>query len=112
MAQAVIKTGGKQYLVSEGGQIKVEKIPLTPGTKVVFDEVLLTSQDGSIIIGTPLITQASVEGEVVAQGRRAKIMGVKMKAKKRQRHLFGHRQTYTEVKINRIVTASVSKSKS
>jgi len=105
MTQAVIKTGGKQYLVSEGDQIKVEKIPLTLGSKIVFDEVLMTNQDGVVVIGTPLLKQAEVEGEIVSQGRQKKIMGVKMKAKKRQRRLWGHRQTYTEVKINRIVAS-------
>jgi large subunit ribosomal protein L21 len=103
-ALAVIKTGGKQYLVAEGGKVKVEKLSLEVGKKVVFDEVLLTSVGDKISIGTPILAKTKVEGKVVSQARHPKVWGVKMKAKKRQRHLFGHKQPYTEVEISKITS--------
>lgn len=104
MKTAVIKTGGKQYLVQEGDIIKIEKLPIKAGNKTTFKEVLLSATDKTAKIGTPLVKGAAVEGKVIAQARHKKIMGVKMKAKKRNRHLFGHKQHYTEVEITSIKT--------
>jgi len=104
MKTAVIKTGGKQYLVQVGDKVKIEKLPFEVGDTATFKEVLLSATDKTAKIGQPLVNGASVEGKVIAQARHKKLMGVKMKAKKRSRHLFGHKQHYTEVEITSIKT--------
>lgn len=104
MAQAVLKTGSKQYLVTEGSKIKVEKLPIEAGKTVTFEEVLLTATDKDTTIGAPFIKGASVSGKVLRHGRAEKVTGVKMKAKKRQKKYFGHKQHFTEVEITKVVT--------
>lgn len=99
---AVITTGGKQYIVSEGTKLKVEKLPTEAGEKIVFDEVLLTANDTTTTVGTPVVAKAAVEAKVVGHGRRDKLFGVKFKAKKRYRRVFGHRQSFTEIEISKI----------
>lgn len=101
MAHAVIKTGGKQYLVSKGDRLKVDRLAEEEGKAIVFSDILLTS-DKETVIGAPLVSGASVKAKVIRHGRHAKVMGVKMKAKKRQRTLFGHKQDFTEVEITDI----------
>ena len=90
--KAVIKTGGKQYLVSEGSVIFVEKLNANEGDKVVFDEVLMLDSK----IGNPYVAKASVEGVVVKQGKQKKIRVFKY------RRTLGHRQPYTKVEIKKI----------
>ncbi|MAF81180.1 50S ribosomal protein L21 [bacterium] len=102
MSHAVIKSGSKQYLVSDKTKIKVEKLPVAEGKTVKFKEVLLTEEKGSVTVGTPLVAGAVVEGTVTKQGRHPKVTGVKMKAKKRNRKLYGHKQAFTEVEITKI----------
>jgi large subunit ribosomal protein L21 len=102
MTHAVIKTGGKQYLVHEGDVIKIEKLLEEAGQEIAFGEVLLVASDKDIQVGTPLLAGVKVKGEIVKHARLAKVTGVKMKAKKRQRKLFGHKQHYTAVKITGI----------
>lgn len=104
MPQAVIKTGGKQYLVNDGDVIRVEKLTEEEGKNVTFKDVLLTTVKNTTTVGTPLVKGAKVEGKVVRHGRRDKVTGVKMKAKKRRKKYFGHKQHYTEVQIQKIVT--------
>jgi len=103
---AVIKTGGKQYKVSEGDVIAVEKLPVKKAKdKVVFDEVLLIS-DGKdkVKVGTPKVAKAKVEATVIEPAAKTKkVTGVKFKAKKRQKKVIGHRQQLTKVKIGKIV---------
>jgi len=101
---AVIKTGGKQYQVSEGSTIKVEKLPEDEKKKVTFHDVLLVSEeDGSSLkLGMPTVSGASVVGSVVTQGRAKKVDVVKYKRKIRYHKRTGHRQAYTEVKIEKI----------
>lgn len=101
--KAVIKTGGKQYLVSEGDVLEIEKIADKSG-KVVFDEVLLvTNEDGKELkIGNPLIKGAKVEAEVMEQGKAAKVIAFKMKRRKNYRRKVGHRQQFTRIKITKI----------
>ena len=101
---AVIKTGGKQYLVEPGDIIKIEKLPWQKSGEYTFDKVLLTSTDKTIKIGTPLVKGAKVEASILKRGLNKKITGVKMKPKKRYRRYFGHRQPYTQVKITGIKT--------
>jgi large subunit ribosomal protein L21 len=74
------------------------------GKKINFDEVLLTATDKTVTLGTPLLKGAKVEAKVVRHGRHDKVWGVKMKPKKRQRRLFGHKQHYTEVEITKVTT--------
>ncbi|NIA11580.1 MAG: 50S ribosomal protein L21 [Nitrospiraceae bacterium] len=100
----VIKTGGKQYLVSPGDKIKVEKLDAEKGKKITFDQVLLTSdEDGKDAqIGQPFLDKASVEGKVLRQFRDKKVTIIKHKAKKRYNLKKGHRQCLTEVEIVRV----------
>jgi len=99
---AVIKTGGKQYKVSEGDTVKIEKLDLEEGAKVTFDEVLFVGDEKGVKVGTPLISGAKVEATVLSQGRHKKVWGIKHKAKKRYKLKFGHKQHFTEVQIGKI----------
>jgi large subunit ribosomal protein L21 len=105
MKKAVITTGGKQYLVHEGQQLKVEKLASKVDEKLSFKTVLLAISDKTTDIGQPGVTKASVEAKVLRHGKLKKITGVKMKAKKRNRHFYGHRQPFTEIEISKIKTA-------
>ena len=111
MAFAVIKTGGKQYLVSEGKKIKIEKLEAEEGEEVIFDQVLLLKKpasakamagEASLQIGTPLVAGAKVTGKVLKQGRADKIVVFKYKPKKRYKKKQGHRQSFTEVEIMKV----------
>lgn len=98
---AVVKTGGKQYKVSEGDIISVEKIEGKDGAKIELS-VLFIGDDKKVKIGTPEVKGGNVEVEVVEQTRGKKIVGIKHKAKKRQLKKFGHRQRLTKIKIVKI----------
>jgi len=103
MKIAVIESGAKQYLVSPGDKIKVEKLSVKEGDKINFDSVLLVSNDGKTVIGTPMIKGAKVTGDVLKQGRHEKVVLTKYKAKERQRVHKGHKQPFTEIRIVDIV---------
>lgn len=98
---AVIATGGKQYLVKTGSVLKVEKLPVKAGEKVIFDKVLLTANDdgNDVKIGAPYLDGAKVTAQVLEQGRGKKITVIKYKRKVRYTRTRGHRQYYTKVKI-------------
>ena len=98
---AVIKTGGKQYRVSEGQLLRVEKLAGKKGDKINFGEVLLVGGD-SPKIGQPLVKGASVAAEIVAEGKGPKIVVFKFRRRKNYRRKNGHRQPYTELKITGI----------
>lgn len=98
---AVIRTGGKQYRVSEGQKLRVEKLSGTAGDKVTFQEVLFVGGD-SPKIGQPLVQGASVAAEITGQDRGKKIVVFKFKRRKNYRRKNGHRQPYTELKITGI----------
>ena len=100
---AIIETGGKQYRVSEGDTIFIEKLPLEEGDTAVFDNVLAVFDGEKIKLGNPTIPGVSVTAEVVKNGKNKKIVVFKMKAKKTYRRKTGHRQPYTKVKIEEIV---------
>lgn len=102
---AIIKTGGKQYIVSPKQKIRIEKLEGKEGGKVEFKEVLLFENDKIIEIGKPLIKGAKVTGTIVKQGRTDKVIVFKYKAKKRQQTKKGHRQAFTEVEIKEIIAA-------
>ena len=98
---AFIATGGKQYRVSEGDVIYIEKIDAQVDSTVSFD-VLLMGNDGDVKIGTPVVEGVKVEGKVVGQIRGEKIVVYKYKSKKNYRRKQGHRQPYTKVEITKI----------
>ncbi|HRY62419.1 MAG TPA: 50S ribosomal protein L21 [Candidatus Paceibacterota bacterium] len=107
MKFAVIQTGGKQYIVKPGDVIKVEKLTendkLVPeGGKIKFDEVLLVDDEGNTKLGTPFINGSSVSSVVVSNGRGRKVITQKYKAKVRFRNKKGHRQPFTQVRIEEI----------
>ena len=97
---AIIKTGGKQYKVSEGDLVRVEKLNYEVGETVDFEEVLLVSNDGDIKVGSPVVEGAKVSATVEDQNKAKKIVVFKFKPKKQYRKKHGHRQPYTLVKIN------------
>lgn len=102
---AVIKMGGKQYKVSEGGTVRVERLEGEAGTAVTIEQVLMLVDGDKVEIGTPFVEGASVEATVTSQGRGPKIHIVKFKRRKHYRKQMGHRQAYTELKITGIRTA-------
>jgi large subunit ribosomal protein L21 len=98
---AVIQTGGKQYKVSEGDIIKVEKLNVEEGAKVSFDQVLLVGGD-DLKVGNPVVAGATVEGSVLKNGKGKKIIVYKYKRKTGYHKKNGHRQAFTQVKIEKI----------
>lgn len=99
---AVIETGGKQYRVQEGDEFRVEKLGGQAGETVVFDKVLLISDDKGVKVGKPLVEGAKVEAEILENGKDKKVIVFKYKAKKGIRKKKGHRQPFTKVRINSI----------
>jgi len=100
---AVIKTGGKQYKVAPGEKLKVETLPADVGAEVVLDQVLLVGEGDSVRLGQPIVAGATVKATVVAHGRGEKIRIFKMRRRKHYQKHQGHRQNYTELKIDSIV---------
>jgi len=98
---AVVKTGGKQYKVSEGAYLKVEKLQGEVGDTVELNEVLMVGGE-TIVVGAPLVANASVVGTIVQQGKDKKILVFKSKRRKGTRKLRGHRQPRTILKIEKI----------
>ncbi len=99
---AVIRTGGKQARVAPGESIRVEKLEGSVGDNVELAEVLLIGGEGEPRVGTPLLAGAKVVGTITAQGRHPKITIFKMKRRKGYRRKNGHRQAYTEVRVDHI----------
>jgi large subunit ribosomal protein L21 len=99
---AIIETGGKQYKVSEGDTLFIEKIEAEDGTKVEFDKVLAVSTDDGLKVGKPYVEKVKVTAEVEKNGKGKKIIVFKYKAKKGYKKMQGHRQPYTRVKIEKI----------
>jgi large subunit ribosomal protein L21 len=100
---AVIKTGGKQYKVAPGEKLKVEQLTADVGAEIVLDQVLLVSEGESVRLGQPVVAGAMVKATVVAHGRGEKILIFKMRRRKHYQKHQGHRQNYTELKIDSIV---------
>ncbi len=99
MELAIIKTGGKQYLVTPGQKLKIEKIDGQEGGKISFDEVLLSVDKGKTQIGQPRVADAKASAKILKQDRADKIIVFKYKSKKRQKSKRGHRQPFTLVEI-------------
>jgi large subunit ribosomal protein L21 len=98
---AVIRTGGKQYRVSQGDTLRIEKLPGDVGSSITFAEVLMLGGE-KLSVGKPLIKGAKVSAQIVAQDRAKKIIVFKMRRRKNYRRKNGHRQWFTEVKITGI----------
>jgi large subunit ribosomal protein L21 len=99
---AVVKTGGKQYKVAPGEKLKVEQIPADVGAQVTLDQVLMVGEGESVRVGTPTVAGVSVVATVVAHGRGDKVKIFKMRRRKHYQKHQGHRQGYTELKIESI----------
>jgi large subunit ribosomal protein L21 len=99
---AVVNTGGKQYKVREGDTLRIEKIEGEVGSPVSFDRVLMVADGEEVTVGTPVVENATVSGQIVEQGKSKKIIVFKYKRRKRYRRKQGHRQPFTAVKIKAI----------
>lgn len=99
---AVIRTGGKQYLISPGQKLKIEKLDAKEGDTISFDQILLIGGEKDAEIGTPLLKGVRVEAKVLFQGRAKKVIVFKYHSKTRYRKKKGHRQSFTEVEIRKI----------
>jgi large subunit ribosomal protein L21 len=102
---AVIQTGGKQYRVKSGEQVKVELLAVEVGATVSFDRVLMLGEGDGVRVGAPFVDGATVKATVVAQGRGEKIRIFKLRRRKHYAKTQGHRQGFTEVRIDEIVGA-------
>jgi len=102
---AVIKTGGKQYLVVPGDKIKIEKLNKKEGEEVVFEDVLLLEKNKKLEIGTQKVKGAKIIGKVLKQGKGEKVIIFKYKPKKRSKVKKGHRQPFTQIEIIKIETS-------
>jgi large subunit ribosomal protein L21 len=99
---AVVKTGGKQYRVAAGEKLKVEQIPADVGAQVILDQVLMVGEGDSVRLGQPTLAGATVKATVVSHGRGEKVKIFKMRRRKHYQKHQGHRQGYTELKIDAI----------
>jgi len=99
---AVIKTGGKQYRVAAGEKLKIEQLPAEVGAEIVLDQVLLVADGDNLKMGRPLVTGASVQAKVLAQGRHDKVRIFKLRRRKHYQKHQGHRQNFTEIEITGI----------
>ncbi|MBI5658107.1 MAG: 50S ribosomal protein L21 [Nitrosomonadales bacterium] len=99
---AVIKTGGKQYRVAQGETLKIESVVGDVGSAIVLDKVLAVGSGDKLIAGKPLVSGASVQATIVSHGRGDKIRIFKMKRRKHYQKRQGHRQNYTEIRIDGI----------
>ena len=99
---AVIKTGGKQYRVCVGQKLKIEQIPADIGQEISLDQVLSVGEGETLQIGVPFVDGAKVTATVLAQGRHDKIKIFKMRRRKGYRRTQGHRQNYTEIRIDAV----------
>ena len=99
---AVIKTGGKQYRVAAGEKLKIEQIPADVGAEITLDQILMVGEGESMKVGTPIVAGASVKATVLSQGRHDKVKIFKMRRRKHYQKHQGHRQNYTEIRIDGI----------
>ena len=99
---AVIRSGGKQHRVEPGSKLRVEKLEGKVGSKIVLNEVLMVENEGTVTIGEPLIPKAKIKATVLDQDRGKKIIVFKKKVKKQYRRRNGHRQLFTELRVDEI----------
>ncbi len=99
---AILKTGGKEYRVSKGDIIRVEKLGGKAGDRVTLKDVIMVSQGDQVQLGKPVLSNATVTGEIIRQVKGKKVLTYKMEKRKNYRRMKGHRQTYTYLKVNEI----------
>lgn len=99
---AVVKTGGKQYRVSQGDRLRVESLKAEAGAEISLDEVLMVGSGESVTVGAPTVVNASVSAKVLTHGRGVKVRIIKFRRRKHHRKQAGHRQNYTELEITSI----------
>lgn len=99
---AVVKSGGKQHRVEPGDRVRVESLPGEVGAAIALGDVLMIGDDAGVKIGRPVLDGASITGTITAQGRHPKIRVFKMKRRKNYKRLKGHRQGYTEIRVDSI----------
>ena len=99
---AVIKTGGKQYRVTAGEKLKIDQLPAGIGAEIVLDQVLLVADGDNLKMGRPLVSGATVQAKVLAQGRHDKVRIFKLRRRKHYQKHQGHRQNFTEIEITGI----------
>ena len=99
---AIIESGGKQFTVTEGSKVRIEKVAKEVGEEIALQEVLAVNNEGKTVVGTPYVSGVSVSGKVVAQGKARKVTIFKYKRRKDSKKKKGHRQPYTEVLIEKI----------
>ena len=99
---AIIRTGGQQFRAEPGATLRIPSVAAEPGDTITFDEVLLGSNGGDLKVGAPLVSGAAVTAEVVKHGKGEKIIIFKHKRRKNYRRKLGHRQKFTEVRVNEI----------
>ena len=103
---AVFQTGGKQFRAEPGSRLRIPTLEAEPGDKVTFDQILLTGTDGEdVVVGTPTVDGASVTAEVLRHGRTKKVIVFKRKRRKGYRRKQGHRQGFTEIRIDEVALA-------
>ena len=99
---AIIETGGKQYKVTEGDVVFIEKLNVEEGADVTFDKVLMAGEGDAVKVGTPIVEGATVTAKAIKNGKSKKVVVFKMKRKKNERKKKGHRQPYTKVEITAV----------
>jgi large subunit ribosomal protein L21 len=99
---AVVKTGGREYRVSKGDLIRIEKLEGKVGDQVELKDVLMVSKEGEAQFGTPHLADVVIKGEIIQESKGEKVLTYKMKRRKNYRRFKGHRQTYTYLKVNEI----------
>jgi large subunit ribosomal protein L21 len=102
MKYAIIRSGGRQFRVEEGGAVEVDRLPVEAGAAYTFGEVLLIANDGAVTVGSPTVAGAAVQATVEGEIKGPKLIAFRYKAKERQRRKRGHRQKYTRLIINTI----------
>jgi large subunit ribosomal protein L21 len=102
LMNAVVKTGGKEYRISQGDLIRVEKMEGKVGDQVKMKDILMISHEDKVQVGNPFLANAVITGEIVQQVKGKKILTYKMKRRKNYRRTKGHRQTYTYIRVNEI----------
>jgi large subunit ribosomal protein L21 len=103
---AVFQTGGKQFRAEPGTRLRIPSLPAEPGDKVTFDQVLLAGDDAEqVVVGAPMVDGASVKAEVIRHGRARKLVVFKRKRRKRYRRKQGHRQGFTEIRVDEVALA-------
>ena len=102
MVRAVFRSGSRQYHVVEGDVVQLEKLPGDKGDEIQINEVLLLDSDGNVTVGQPMVSGASVRARILRQDRSPKVIGFKFKKRKGFTKKWGHRQPFTEVRVEKI----------